>query len=102
MLSTYAYPCYPYVNFVLYIHPSIIIRIQRYFLLDRIALFLTLPALKRRREQEPETPQKFQKIFGATSILGTKIFETIAEKSEAELSEKGTHFVRTTRVLSRL
>jgi len=39
-------------------------------------------------EQEPEAPQKVQKILGATSVSGTRIFETIAEKSEAEQSEK--------------
>ncbi|CAG8813368.1 41151_t:CDS:2, partial [Gigaspora margarita] len=53
---------------------------------------------KREREQEAEAPQKVQKILGATSVSGTRIFETIAEKSGTGLGKK----VRTVRMSQEL
>ena len=50
-------------------------------------LFTKVPS-KREREQEAEVPQKVQKILGATSVSGTRIFETIAEKCRTGLGEK--------------
>ncbi|RIA83613.1 hypothetical protein C1645_785846 [Glomus cerebriforme] len=43
---------------------------------------------KRERKQEVETPQIVQKILNAISVLKTRIFKTIAEKSRTELGEK--------------
>ncbi len=56
-----------------------------YPLIIRAHIYSKVPS-KREREQEPEAPQKVQKvqkILGATSASGTRIFETIAEKSGA-------------------
>jgi hypothetical protein len=50
-------------------------------------LFSKVPS-KREREKEAEAPRKVQKILGATSVSGTRIFETIAENSGARLGEK--------------
>ena len=55
-----------------------------HYLCTIFILFTKVPS-KREREQEAEAPQK---ILGATSVSGTRIFETIAENSGERLGGK--------------